>query len=53
LNIFDNKEECYECFYNLCDNIGNEIIKTREDIHNKLTDKFNEVWKLRDKFIKD
>ena len=53
LNIFDNREECYQCFYNLCDNIGNGIIKRRTDIYNGLTNKFNEVWKLRDEYKKD
>ena len=50
LNIFDNKEECYECFYNLCDIIIKEFIKIREDIHIELTNKFNGVWNLRDKY---
>ena len=53
LNIFDNKEECYECFYNLCDVIIKEFIKIRENIYNELTSKVNKLWEVKDEYKKD
>ena len=52
LNIFDNKEECYECFYEQCSINHQNITKETNKIIENSKKICKDIWELKEKYSK-